>query len=142
MNFIDDTIILEYSPSQKAFHRESIVDMLNNNLGALVQGGRVNDYVVVGIYPDEDSCNNGYQLLVSTMNLDPQNKLTKTDVQQFFWQQIHDLAVDTLFKFQRPETSKQEFIDLVMERFVITRVDIDPPRRSISLNDLLNGNSF
>lgn len=49
----DDLIVLEYSPSQKAFHRTTIIEMFSNNITALALG-KSNDYIPIAAFADED----------------------------------------------------------------------------------------
>lgn len=50
---IEDLIVLEYSPSQKAFHRTTVVEMLKSNIEALAMG-KANDYRPVAVFDNED----------------------------------------------------------------------------------------
>lgn len=48
-----DLSVVEYSPSQGAFHVESVKEMVQNNLRVFF-GESVNDYICIGIFEDED----------------------------------------------------------------------------------------
>ena len=48
-------IVLEYSPSQNAFHMHSMSEMLEKNLRAFLSD-QATDYIVVGIFDNEKQC--------------------------------------------------------------------------------------
>lgn len=61
-----DKIIIEYSISQKAFHRSTISEMLGRNLGHVISRIQT-DYVPVMIFDNIENCDkwleiNGYKL--------------------------------------------------------------------------------
>lgn len=77
---IVDLIVLEYSPSQQAFHRLTVFEMLTINLQACFNG-LPTDYKPVGFFTNADDCDRVYKTLADKFRDGPDlGELTVDDL--------------------------------------------------------------
>ena len=58
---MNNLIVLEYSATQKAFNRLELGELFIRNAASIINNKPQPDYLVVGVYTDNDSCDAAFK---------------------------------------------------------------------------------
>ena len=59
---MNDTIVVEFSANQQAFHKSTLMEMIKNNINNIFAGKKT-DYLPVGFFKTDDEADNFIKII-------------------------------------------------------------------------------